>query len=118
RPVTRFKRKVVIAALGGTALAVFAAAWVALGAGPATRTAGQELYNTDRQPKADGLAALPANYDKVPTLGPPLHGDLGAAELRARSNYGLPAAGAASDEDTARAEELRLAQLARQANEG
>ena len=31
RPVTRFKRKVVIAALGGTALAVLAAAWMALG---------------------------------------------------------------------------------------
>jgi len=49
RPVTRFKRKVVIAALGGTALAVLAAAWMALGSGshraPVT---GQELYNIDR----------------------------------------------------------------------
>ena len=66
RPVTRFKRKVFIAVLGGTALAVFAASWWALGsgnhAGPAM---GEELYNIDRQPKADGLAALPSGYDKV-----------------------------------------------------
>jgi type IV secretion system protein VirB10 len=121
RPVTRFKRKVVIAALGGTALAVFAAAWMALGSGghksPLT---GQELYNIDRQPKADGLAVLPSGYDKVhpPALGAPLPGDLGPAELRARQGLGLPVAGSASENDTARAEELRLAQLSRQANEG
>ena len=108
RPVTRFKRKVVIAALGGTALAVLAAAWMALGSGghksPAT---GQELYNIDRQPKADGLAGLPSGYDKVhpPALGAPLPGDLGPAELRARQGLGLPLAGSASENDTARAEE-------------
>jgi type IV secretion system protein VirB10 len=121
RPVTRFKRKVVIAALGGTALAVFVAAWMALGNGNHRTTAtGQELYNIDRQPKADGLAALPSGYDKVrpPTLGAPLPGDLGPAELRARRGLGLPAMGTASENDTARAEELRLAQLSRQANEG
>ena len=121
RPVTRFKRKVVIAALGGTALAVFAATWLALGETGSRRSAtGQELYNVDRKPKADGLSALPSGYDKVGpvTLGPPLHGDLGRAELRARQGLGLPAAGAASEGDAARAEELRLAQLSRQANEG
>lgn len=119
RPVTRFKKKVVIAALGGTALAVFAATWFALGdTGKHSAVTGQELYSTDRQPKADGLAALPSGYDKVrpPMLGPPLHGDLGRAELRAREGLGLPAVGA--EGDAARAEELRLAQLSRQANEG
>jgi len=121
RPVTRFKRKVVIAALGGTALAVFAAAWLALDSnGHRSATPGQELYNIDRQPKADGLAALPGSYDKVPppALGAPLPGDLGPAELRARRGLGLPVAGAGSENDSARAEELRLAQLSRQANEG
>jgi type IV secretion system protein VirB10 len=121
RPVTRFKRKVVIAALGGTALAVFAAVWLALGnGGHRAATPGQELYNIDRQPKADGLAALPSGYDKVspPALGAPLPGDLGPAELRARRGLGLPVSGSASENDTARAEELRLAQLSRQANEG
>lgn len=121
RPVTRFKRKVVIAALGGTALAVFAASWWALGSPTHARAVtGEELYNVDRQPKADGLAALPTGYDKVrvPALGAPLAGDLGRAELRARNGLGLPVAGTASENDTARAEELRLAQLSRQANEG
>lgn len=121
RPVTRFKRKVVIAALGGTTLAVFAATWLALGSGARRAPAiGQELYSIDRQPKAEGLSALPSGYDKVrtPILGAPLPGDLGRAELRARQGLGLPLAGTASENDTARAEELRLAQLARQANEG
>ena len=121
RPVTRFKRKVVIAALSGTALAVFVAAWLALGSGAYhAKPVGQELYNIDRQPKADGLAALPTSYDKVqpPALGAPLPGDLGPAELRARKGLGLPVSGSASENDTARAEELHLAQLSRQASEG
>lgn len=121
RPVTRFKRKVVVAALGGTAIAVFVAAWMALGSGGRHAAAtGQELYNIDRQPKADGLSALPSGYDKVqaPALGAPLPGDLGRAELRARQGLGVPTVGTASENDTARAEELRLAQLSRQANEG
>jgi type IV secretion system protein VirB10 len=121
RPVTRFKRKVIVAALGGTAIAVFVAAWMALGnGGHRAATTGQELYNIDRQPKADGLSSLPSGYDKVqpPALGAPLPGDLGRAELRARQGLGVPTIGTASENDTARAEELRLAQLSRQANEG
>jgi type IV secretion system protein VirB10 len=121
RPVTRFKRKVIVAALGGTAIAVFVAAWMALGSGGHRAAAtGQELYNIDRQPKADGLSSLPSGYDKVqpPDLGAPLPGDLGRAELRARQGLGVPTIGTASENDTARAEELRLAQLSRQANEG
>jgi type IV secretory pathway VirB10-like protein len=120
RPVTRFKRKVVVAALGGTALAVFAATWFALGGAKSVKPTGQELYNTDRKPIADGLAAVPAGYDKVkvPKLGPALPGDLGPAEMRARKGLGLPASGAATEDDTARAQELHTAQLSRQANEG
>ena len=121
RPVTRFKRGVVVTALGGTALMVFGAAWLALGTGakPA-KPASQELYSTDRKATADGLAALPTGYDKVkpPVLGPPLPGDLGPAELRARNRLGIGPTGAASDDEAMRAEELRLAQLSRQAREG
>ena len=121
RPVTRFKRSVVVTALGGTALMVFGAAWLALGTGvkPA-KPVSQELYNTDRKSTADGLAALPTGYDKVkpPVLGPPLPGDLGPAELRARNRLGIGPTGAASDDEAVRAEELRLAQLSRQAKEG
>ncbi len=121
RPVTRFKRGVVVTALGGTALMVFGAAWLALGTGvKPTKPTSQELYNTDRKPTADGLAALPAGYDKVkpPVLGPPLPGDLGPAELCARNRLGIGPTGAASDDEAMRAEELRLAQLSRQAREG
>jgi type IV secretion system protein VirB10 len=119
--VTRFKRKVVISALGGTAIAVFAATWLALGTGQkGPKQTGQELYNIDRKPTAEGLSALPASYGqlKPPVLGPALPGDLGPAELRARKSLGVNTNGATSENDTARAEELRLAQLSRQANEG
>ncbi len=43
-----------------------------------------EVYNTDRIAVADGLAAAPADYSKVPQLGPPLPGDLGKPILDAR----------------------------------
>lgn len=104
-----------------TAIGVFLAAWVALGSSPLSKPAnGEELYNIDRKPTADGLTALPSGYDKMkpPVLGPALPGDLGPGELRARNNVGVPLAGAASENDAARAEELHQAQLARQASEG
>lgn len=121
RPVTRFKRNLVVAALGGSAIAVFAATWFALGGSPAPKKAtGEELFSIDHKPTADGLAGLPSGYDKVkaPVLGPPLPGDLGPAELRAKRSLGVPLNGAATESDTTHAEEMRLAQLSRQANEG
>jgi len=120
RPVARFKRHVVIGVLAIAAIGIFVATWLALKASPLAKpTSGGELYNIDRKPTADGLAGLPSGYDKIrPALGPPLPGDLGPAELRARNGLGVPVAGAASENDAARAEELHLAQLARQANEG
>ena len=50
---------------------------------PAT---GQELYNIDRKPKADGLARFRPAMTRLsrPPWAPPLPGDLGPAELRAR----------------------------------
>lgn len=116
RRVTRFKRHVVIGVLASLAIGVFVAAWIALQASPlAKQQAGDELYNIDRKPKADGLAALPSTYDKVkpPKLGPALPGDLGPPELRARQGLGV-----GTENDAARAEELRQAGLARQASEG
>ncbi len=120
RPVARFKRHVVIGVLSVAAIGIFVATWLALKASPPAKPAsGDELYSIDRKPTADGLAALPSGYDKIrPALGPALPGDLGPAELRARNNLGVPVIGAASENDTARAEELHLAQLARQASEG
>ena len=57
---------------------------------------GSELYSTRNQAKAEGLAALPASYSEVkrevPTLGPPLPGDLGAPILKAQreGRYTVP----------------------------
>jgi type IV secretion system protein VirB10 len=115
RRVARFKRHVVIGVAAVGTVGVFAAAWFALNATPSLKPASSgELYNVDRKSTADGLAALPSNYDKVPPkLGPPLPGDLGPGELHARNGLG-----AGSEDDGARAEEMHQAQLARQAREG
>jgi len=121
RPVARFKRNVVVGVVAIASLAIFAACWIALKAAPgiAPQT-GQELYHVDNKPEASGLASLPSRYDQVkpPKLGPPLAGDLGPAELQARTGAGVPVSGTPTENDTARAEEMHQAQLARQANEG
>ena len=121
RGVTRFKRNVVIAIAAIVAAAMFVAAWLALSA-PALHvgTNGQELYNVGRKPTADGLASLPPTYDKVkpPVLGPALPGDLGPPMLRAQKGLGVSVSDGANAEDTARADQMHVAQLARQAKEG
>ncbi len=121
RPVTRFRRKVVIGLAAAGAVAALAATMLALRPSSSAKgRSGEELYSVDNKPTADNLAALPSQYDKIkaPTLGPPLPGDLGPAQLRARKGLGVPDTGAASENDAARAEEMRQGQLARQANEG
>ena len=74
------------------------------------RGAGQELYNVDTKPGADGLAALPHDYAAIPRpapppavrqLGPPLPGDLGRPLLRSQSGSTTPLGGP-SDSDAAR----------------
>ncbi len=121
RGVTRFKRHVVIAIAAIVSAAVAVAAWLALSA-PALHvtTNGVELFNVDRKPAADGLASLPATYDKVkaPVLGPPLPGDLGPAILRAQKGLGASPTDGANPEEAARADRTHVAQLSRQAQEG
>jgi len=121
RGVTRFKRHVVIGIAAIVAVAVSVAAWLALSA-PALHvtTNGAELYNVDRKPPADGLASLPATYDKVkpPVLGPPLPGDLGPPILRAQKGLGVSPTDGASPQEAARADQMHVAQLTRQAQEG
>ncbi len=53
--------------------------------------APSELYSTDRNPQADGLANVPRDYAGIPQLGPPLPGDLGRPILRAQER-GQPVA--------------------------
>lgn len=113
RRVIRFKRHVVIGAAAIATIGVFGAGYLAL-SGPALRVKsdGQELYNIDRKPTADGLAALPSSYDKMkaPVLGPALPGDLGPPIVRHEKELGIaPSASQGVDQQ---------AQLAKQVNEG
>ncbi|WP_420404251.1 TrbI/VirB10 family protein [Nisaea sp.] len=117
RRVVRFRRGLVIgvAALGSGA--ILGVTMIAL-QGPDLRIRDQaeELYNTERKPTPDGLAALPGDYSQVrpqtPELGPPLPGDLGRPILERQRQLGIaPGATELS------AEEQRLAQQAIQAKE-
>lgn len=117
RRVVRFKRGLLIgiAALGSGA--VLGITMMAL-QGPILRIQDQaeELYNTERKPTQDGLAALPGDYSQLkpeaPQLGPPLPGDLGRPILERQRQLGIAPGGPELS-----AEEQRLAQQAIQAKE-
>lgn len=117
RRAVRFKRGLLIgiAALGSGA--ILTVTMMAL-KGPALQIQKQaeELYNTERKPAPDGLAALPNDYSQVkpqtPILGPPLPGDLGRPILSQQRAHGLVPGG-----QELSAEEQRLLQQAVQARE-
>jgi len=121
RRVVRFKRRLLIGIAATVCVAVFGLTWLAL-QGPAVRLGqqAQELYNTERKPTPDGLAALPGNYGQMrtdtPQLGPPLPGDLGRPILERQRQLGI-APGASMNDQAALAERQRLAQQARKARE-
>jgi type IV secretion system protein VirB10 len=121
RRVVRFKRRLLIGIAAVGCAAVFGVTWLAL-KGRAMRLGqqAQELYNTERKPTPDGLAALPGNYGQMrtdtPQLGPPLPGDLGRPILERQRQLGI-APGASMEDQAAQAERQRLAQQARQARE-
>lgn len=120
RTVVRFKRRLLIAIAALVCLAMFGATWFALAQARLTRgPSDQELYKTDGRPTAEGLAALPSSYDQVKPLGPPLPGDLGPAIVEKEKSLGISPTTPRSDPeaDAARAERMRLAQQARQAQE-
>lgn len=70
-------------------LGMFAAASIALKPPTAAGPPGQELYNTTNTRKPEGLSTLPASYDAMPKLGPPLSGDLGSTMLAAERELGI-----------------------------
>jgi type IV secretion system protein TrbI len=81
--VVRLSRRVLIGLGVVAGLGIGAALIVALQGRGGGGGAG-ELYSTDRNPTADGLANLPRDYAGIPQLGPPLPGDLGRPILRAQ----------------------------------
>jgi len=112
RKLVRFKKGVVI---GGTAIASAGLLGVTMLAlqSPSLRQGqpAEELYNTDKKPTPDGLAALPGDYSQV-KLGPPLPGDLGRPILEQQRQLGIAPGGTELS-----AAEQRLAQQAIQAKE-
>ncbi len=82
--VTRLSRKVLIGLGSVSALAIAGAIGYALQGQHGAGT-GQELYDIQNRPAADGLASLPKDYAQIPRqtppLGPALPGDLGPPML-------------------------------------
>ena len=85
--VVRLSRKAIGIAGAGVLALVGGALILALR--PRSADTPQELHNTSGIAVADGLAAAPADYSKVPRLGPPLPGDLGKPILDAQDRGGV-----------------------------
>ncbi len=83
-PAIRFKREVVIGAVALAALGIFAVAWIALKPSDAPIGPAEGDAAINLSAPTDTLAQLPASYEDVPELGPPLPGDLGRPILRRR----------------------------------
>ncbi|MEH6408893.1 MAG: TrbI/VirB10 family protein [Hyphomonas sp.] len=89
KPVTRINRKVLMVGAGLGVLGLFAAASIGLKPPTAAGPPRQEFYNTTNTRKPEGLSTLPASYDAMPKLGPPLSGDLGSTMLAAERELGI-----------------------------
>jgi type IV secretion system protein VirB10 len=132
RPVTRFNRRVLIGISAIACIAIFGATLIALNP-PSFRGApsGEELYNVDRKPTAEGLEGLPRTYGDIPRppppqLGPPLPGDMGPPVVRMEHDLGVTPLPSTTPDlsfrpdpeaDAERAERLRLARQSQQARE-
>jgi type IV secretion system protein VirB10 len=92
--VTRISRKVLIGLGTVASVSVLGLTYWALQS-HGVKPENQNLYNTQNQNVADGVASLPSNYGDLskatPQLGPPLPGDLGPPILHAEQGSNTPA---------------------------
>jgi type IV secretion system protein VirB10 len=92
--VTRISRKVLIGIGTVASVSVLGLTYWALQS-HGVKPESQNLYNTQNQNVADGVASLPSNYGdlpkQAPQLGPPLPGDLGPPILHAEEGSNTPA---------------------------
>jgi type IV secretory pathway VirB10-like protein len=92
--VTRISRKVLIGLGTVASVSVLGLTYWALQS-QGVKPENQNLYNTQNQNVADGVASLPSNYGDLPKpapkLGPPLPGDLGPPILHAEQGSNTPA---------------------------
>lgn len=77
----RFRRSVIIGLAAGSSLALTATAWIALRPPTFELVSAAPEKAPPPRPPADTLQSLPATYEDVPKLGPPLPGDLGRSIL-------------------------------------
>jgi type IV secretory pathway VirB10-like protein len=115
--VTRLSRKVLA---GGTAFALVLVGGAVLWALQNNRSRGpapDELYSTDHHNVADGLAGLPRDYAgvprQVPSLGPPLPGDLGRPILAAQGQPPTTTTTGFDQEQQRRDQETEAARVSR-----
>lgn len=92
--VVRFRKSLLIGVTAVGISAVFGVTMLALKKPELKKPSDvQELYNTERKPTAEGIAALPGDYSQVKPkaieLGPPLPGDLGRPILAQGRMKGL-----------------------------
>lgn len=88
--VTRLSRKVILV-LGGVSCLILGGALIYALQGRDRTAESTELYSTENQRTADGLADLPDDYSQVPKLGPALPGDLGRPILASQNEGTAPA---------------------------
>ena len=92
--VTRISRKVLIGLGTVASVSILGLTYWALQS-HGVKPENQNLYNTQNQNIADGVASLPSNYGdlpkQAPQLGPPLPGDLGPPILHAEQGSNTPA---------------------------
>jgi type IV secretion system protein VirB10 len=77
RPVTRFRKGVVIGGMAAVSMAVVTLAWVALEPTSLGRAVNSESGRPFERAAPEAIANAPRDYRDVPLLGPPLPGDLG-----------------------------------------